>query len=77
MMLAKILAKVLALLQWMFGAPVSDLPPAFGDTVPSDLRVFEDRMQHEQEVEQPVKQYANKQQTQTNPPKRDLPIERL
>ncbi len=26
---------------WLFGAPFKNLPPEYGDTVPSDLRVFE------------------------------------
>jgi hypothetical protein len=29
------------LLGWLFGAPFRELPPEFGDAVPSDLRVFE------------------------------------
>ena len=28
-------------LAWLFGAPFQDLPPEFGDTVPTELRVFE------------------------------------
>jgi len=27
--------------RWLFGIPFQNLPPAFGDTVPSELRVFE------------------------------------
>jgi hypothetical protein len=27
--------------RWLFGAPFSELPAEFGDTVPADLRVFE------------------------------------
>jgi hypothetical protein len=27
--------------RWLFGAPFEELPPEFGDPVPSDLRVFE------------------------------------
>ena len=26
---------------WLFGAPFRELPPEFGDAVPSELRVFE------------------------------------
>jgi hypothetical protein len=26
---------------WLFGAPFRELPPEFGDEVPSELRVFE------------------------------------
>jgi hypothetical protein len=26
---------------WLFGAPFQELPPEFGDPVPSELRVFE------------------------------------
>jgi hypothetical protein len=35
--------------RWLFGAPFRDLPPAFGDTVPPELRAYEeqvDEMQH-------------------------------
>jgi hypothetical protein len=28
-------------MRWFFGAPFKELPPEFGDAVPSDLRVFE------------------------------------
>ena len=28
-------------LRWLFGAPFQELPPEFGDLVPSELRVFE------------------------------------
>jgi len=28
-------------LTWLFGAPFRELPPEFGDPVPSELRVFE------------------------------------
>ncbi|NOZ73539.1 MAG: hypothetical protein GXP38_16890 [Chloroflexi bacterium] len=77
MMLSKISAKVTGFLRWLFGAPVSELPPAFGDTVPAELRVFEEEMEHIQEVEQPVKIHQEKQHPQTNPPKKDVPIERL
>jgi hypothetical protein len=28
-------------IHWLFGAPFQELPPEFGDPVPSDLRVFE------------------------------------
>lgn len=28
-------------LRWLFGAPLQELPPEFGDTVPPELRVFE------------------------------------
>ena len=27
--------------RWLFGSPFRDLPPAFGDTVPPELRAFE------------------------------------
>ena len=27
--------------RWLFGSPFRELPPAFGNTVPSELRVFE------------------------------------
>jgi len=77
MMLTKILAKIAGLLRWFFGAPVSELPPAFGDIVPSDMRVFEEQVQHFQEMEQPKKQYASQQHAQTKPPKRDVPLERM
>jgi hypothetical protein len=35
--------------RWLFGAPFRDLPPAFGDTVPPELRAYEekvDEMEH-------------------------------
>jgi hypothetical protein len=35
--------------RWLFGIPFQNLPSAFGDTVPSELRVFEAQakeMQH-------------------------------
>jgi hypothetical protein len=28
-------------IRWFFSAPFQDLPPAFGDTVPPELRAFE------------------------------------
>lgn len=28
-------------LRWLFGAPFRVIPPAFGDTVPVELRVYE------------------------------------
>jgi hypothetical protein len=34
---------------WLFGAPFEELPPAFGDTVPPELRTYEakvDEMEH-------------------------------
>ena len=27
--------------RWLFGSPFRELPPAFGNTVPPELRVFE------------------------------------
>jgi len=27
--------------RWLFGSPFRDLPPAFGNTVPPELRAFE------------------------------------
>ena len=35
---------------WLFGAPFHELPPEFGDEVPSELRVFEaqaEEVQHQ------------------------------
>ena len=35
--------------QWLFGAPFRNLPPVFGNTVPSELRAFKtevDEIQH-------------------------------
>jgi hypothetical protein len=37
----EIVRKIQQFLRWLFGAPIQDLPPEFGDTVPSELRVFE------------------------------------
>jgi hypothetical protein len=30
--------------RWLFGAPFRDLPPAFGDTVPPELRAYEEKV---------------------------------
>jgi hypothetical protein len=30
--------------RWLFGAPFRELPPAFGDTVPPELRAYEERV---------------------------------
>jgi hypothetical protein len=35
-------------LRWLFGAPFQELPPEFGDPVPSELRVFEYRAEEAQ-----------------------------
>ena len=38
----KILKLGKRLARWFFGAPFEELPPEFGDPVPSDLRRFEE-----------------------------------
>ena len=35
-------------LAWLFGAPFQELPPEFGDPVPSELRVFEHQAEEAQ-----------------------------
>lgn len=30
-------------LRWLFSAPFRELPPAFGDTVPPELRTYEEK----------------------------------
>ena len=34
--------------RWLFGAPFEELPPEFGDTVPPDLRRFEEQAEEAQ-----------------------------
>jgi hypothetical protein len=38
---SKILSAVKKFSRWLLGAPFQELPPEFGDTVPSELRIFE------------------------------------
>jgi hypothetical protein len=37
--------------RWLFGAPFQNLPPEFGDTVPPELRVFEEEAAQAQHTE--------------------------
>ena len=37
----KIVRGIQQFIRWLFGAPFQELPSEFGDTVPSELRVFE------------------------------------
>jgi len=39
--MTKIFKTVERLTRWFFGSPFQELPPEFGDPVPSDLRLFE------------------------------------
>ena len=63
-MASRLLGWVKSFTRWLFGAPVSSLPPAFGDTVPAHLRVFEaeadEIMEHEVEVKRPLSQPAQR-----------------
>jgi hypothetical protein len=45
----KITRGIQQFLRWLFGAPIQDLPPEFGDTVPSELRVFEAEAEERQQ----------------------------
>jgi hypothetical protein len=40
-MIQKVLKLLQSLARWFFGAPFRQLPPAFGETIPFDLRAFE------------------------------------
>lgn len=39
--MTRILKAIGRLTRWFFGSPFQELPPEFGDPVPSDLRLFE------------------------------------
>jgi hypothetical protein len=44
-------------LRWWFGAPFQELPPEFGDPVPTELRVFEAQVkeaQHRPQSQKPL-----------------------
>jgi hypothetical protein len=45
----EIARKIQHFFRWLFGAPIQDLPPEFGDTVPSELRVFEAEAEERQQ----------------------------
>lgn len=38
--------------RWLFGSPVEDLPPEFGDPRPPELRVFEKELEAREELQQ-------------------------
>ncbi|HHX43827.1 MAG TPA: hypothetical protein GX714_07575 [Chloroflexi bacterium] len=41
------------LVRWLFGSPIEELPPEFGDPRPPDLRAFESELEARKEVQQP------------------------
>ncbi len=64
-------------LHWLFGAPFQELPPEFGDPVPSELRVFEyhaEEAQHHpsSKISAPMSAHHK----QTKPVQRDESLER-
>lgn len=38
-------------LRWLFGSPVEELPPEFGDPRPPELRVFEKELEVREELQ--------------------------
>jgi hypothetical protein len=64
-------------IHWLFGAPFQELPPEFGDPVPSELRVFEaeaDQVQHQPQGR--VSPQSPDHPEQTKPIRRDESLER-
>lgn len=41
-------SRVKGFMRWLFGSPFKALPQPYGDTVPSDLRVFEAQQEEAQ-----------------------------
>jgi hypothetical protein len=41
--------RVQRFLRWLFGSPFQEMPDAFGDSVPPELRVFEARVEEMQD----------------------------
>lgn len=76
-MVDRLLSPFKRLARWFFGSPFQDLPPAFGDPVPSDLRVFEARQEeipfHTQEIPGP----ASIRQRLSRPARRWAYLDRL
>lgn len=64
-------------LRWLFGAPFQELPPEFGDPVPSELQVFEyqaEEAQHHPRSKIPTLTPAHHEQTK--PVQQDESLER-
>lgn len=64
-------------LRWLFGAPFRELPPEFGDPVPTELRVFEyqaEEVQHHPRSKIPTSRPAHHKQTK--PVQQDESLER-
>jgi hypothetical protein len=63
--------------RWLFGAPFEELPPEFGDPVPSDLRVFEAKAEETQHRSQGrVSPKEPPGHAQTKPVREDDSLER-
>jgi len=64
-------------LRWLFGSPFEELPPAFGDPVPPELRVFEAEAEEAQRrARGKVPPPASPRHKQTKPVRRDESLER-
>jgi hypothetical protein len=64
-------------LAWLFGAPFQELPPEFGDPVPSELRVFEYQAEEAQRhPRSKISTRTPKHQKQTKPVQLDESLER-
>lgn len=63
--------------RWLFGAPFQDLPPEFGDPVPSELRVFEAQAEEAQDqVQSKIPKQGAVHYKQTKPVRQDEFLER-
>jgi hypothetical protein len=63
--------------RWLFGSPFRELPPEFGDPVPSELRVFEaqaEEAQHQAQGDMPP--LSSVHPGQTKPVRQDEFLER-
>lgn len=69
-------SRVKSFVRWLFGAPFKALPSPFGDTVPSDLRVFEAQQESVQHHEQPAPGVAEQRHSQSKPARRREYLER-
>jgi len=64
-------------LRWLFGAPFQELPPEFGDPVPSELRVFEYQAEEAQHhARNKISARTPDHQKQTKPVRQDESLER-
>jgi hypothetical protein len=64
-------------LAWLFGAPFQELPPEFGDPVPTELRAFEyqaEEAQHHPSAKTPT--VTSVHGKQTKPVQQDDSLER-